>query len=74
MKCGNLVIVMTYGPPIPYFECGREPCNGVPKHVKCGNLVTVNDLWSPMVIWNMGTLYPSLADGPQYLIWNVGTL
>ena len=30
---------MTYGPPIPYMECG--------------NLITVNDLWSPHTLYGM---------------------
>ena len=48
MKHGNLVTVNDLWSPIPYMECGNFVMGSHP-HAWCGNLVTVNDSYSPPI-------------------------
>ena len=65
---------MTYGPPIPYMECGNlvtvNDSSGPPvPYMECGNLVTFNDSYGPPHLkWNVGTLKLSMTDGPPVII------
>ena len=61
--------VTLMGYPIPYMECGNL-ITGVSHMVtiwfECGNLVTVNDLWSPIPYMECGNL---VMESPTCTIW-----
>ena len=68
---------MTYGPSIPYIECGNLLL-GSPTFTiwfKCGNLVTVNDLYGPPYhIWKVEPCKCQWLMVHPYPICSVGTL
>ena len=71
MECRNFVMVSPHMYNIIWM---LVPCNcqwllwsPIPS-MECGNLVTVNDLWPPYLLWNVGTV-----NGVPHM-YNVGTL